>query len=63
MVVVEGQSVGNRNHLPSTLMEQFNGVSALVVDGFCFEKVENSMRSLRDGFNCCYKVIVFVGNF
>ena len=44
-------------------MEKFNGVSALVVGGFCFEKADNSMRSLRDGFICCCEVIVFVGNF
>ena len=44
-------------------MEKFNGVSALVVGGFCFEKADNSMRSLRDGFNCCCEMVVFVGIF
>ena len=43
-------------------MEKFDGVSALD-DGFCFEKVDNFMRSLHDGFNCCYEVVVFVGIF
>ena len=44
-------------------MEDFNGISALVVNGFCFEEIYDSMGSLCEGFNCCYEVIVFIGNF
>ena len=53
-------SKNNPCYKTNELINQYHGVSALVVGGFCFEKADNSMRSLRDGFNCCCEVVVLL---